>query len=901
MPNELFSVLVAAYNVESYIQGTLTSLERQTFGIDNIQVIIVDDGSTDSTLRIAQKWAKKQKNTTVLTQANEGAASARKLALEHATGTWVTVVDPDDILDRDYFSAVADFIERDTQGECTMLVSRVVLLNGETGGLTNGHPLDFRFRDGSRITSLLEEPTNIQLGATAFLRRSILSAHDLTYNPLIEPTFEDAHLLGRYLSTVDNPIIGIVADARYYYRKRSDQSSLVQSSWGTNARYSTVLELGYLDMLRQVKNSLGYVPRWAQNMVLYDLAWYFKEESKQHSRTAWISGQLKEDFLTLLSKVFAHIEVEAILELSINPIWWSMREMLLSYFKSTFSGTSRIFQWGVDSKVGGNQYTILYSGIPPQVEIYVNGVASLPSTDNYTNHVFFGERMMTERSFSVSEPGHVRVYVDGQKANIERSANPTPPRPVFGGHVLAPAATSNDDTAKSPLRLRLRNLNSQLAERRQRAKRILTRVEVEALALSKPSTKVVVDAGERLLAKANHRRNAERELDHADELKKQASSPAARGKYGGAWVVMDRPDNADDNGEHLYRHLLRNRPDIKAFFLLRRSSADWDRLSAEGFRLVAYGSDESVLLILNCRYRISSDAVADVMFPIPRNRFDYSGSKFIFLQHGVTKDDLSRWLNPKRMDGMICATHDEYNSIVGTESPYTLRKRQVGLTGFPRFDALLKLRNSEPSDGNLILVMPTWRQELVNGFANATGTQSATDFFQQSTFGQNWLDFLSSAGLREAAEHHNLEIGFLPHPSLSKYLNALSLPSHVRILDTKEDGFQATLAKARIFVTDYSSVAFDSALLGIPVVYFQFDSEEIFSGKHNYRRGYFDYDQHGFGPVAAELSEAVSLVERTLAHGSEDFLFPFRNRALSTFAHLDQNNSARTATFIESL
>lgn len=222
------SVIIAAYNVERYIKATLQSLDEQTSGLDQLEIVIVNDGSHDDTLQFANAWAADKSNVVVIDKANGGAASARKVGIEVASGTWITSVDPDDILDPKYFQAIFDFLALEGSENASMLVTRVLSLNDSTGKITDNHPLRFRFKHGTRIVSLIDEPDMIQLGATALIRREVLEQNNLNFDTRIEPTFEDAHLLGRYLSMFEEPLVGLIPRAKYYYRKRSDSSSLVQ-------------------------------------------------------------------------------------------------------------------------------------------------------------------------------------------------------------------------------------------------------------------------------------------------------------------------------------------------------------------------------------------------------------------------------------------------------------------------------------------------------------------------------------------------------------------------------------------------------------------------------------------------------------------------------------------------
>lgn len=93
----MVSVIVPVYNVEKYIFECLNSLKHQTY--KNLQVIIIDDGSTDNSLKIVRKFSNSFKNFLLLTQENKGVSEARNLALSYVKGDYVLFVDSDDFLD----------------------------------------------------------------------------------------------------------------------------------------------------------------------------------------------------------------------------------------------------------------------------------------------------------------------------------------------------------------------------------------------------------------------------------------------------------------------------------------------------------------------------------------------------------------------------------------------------------------------------------------------------------------------------------------------------------------------------------------------------------------------------------------------------------------------------------
>lgn len=93
----LVSILIPVYNAEAYIYETLQSLLKQTYS--NIEIILVDDGSTDKSIEILQEFAKKYRQVQVFTQENSGASIARNRAYKESVGTYIQYFDADDIMD----------------------------------------------------------------------------------------------------------------------------------------------------------------------------------------------------------------------------------------------------------------------------------------------------------------------------------------------------------------------------------------------------------------------------------------------------------------------------------------------------------------------------------------------------------------------------------------------------------------------------------------------------------------------------------------------------------------------------------------------------------------------------------------------------------------------------------
>ena len=99
-------------------------------------------------------------------------------------------------------------------------------------------------------------------------------------------------------------------------------------------------------------------------------------------------------------------------------------------------------------------------------------------------------------------------------------------------------------------------------------------------------------------------------------------------------------------------------------------------------------------------------------------------------------------------------------------------------------------------------------------------------------------------------------------------------------------------SKSDLVVTDYSSAVFDFAYMRKPVVYCQFDAEEFFSGNHVYAKGYFSYEEDGFGEVEKNLEDTVNRIIAYMQSGCQ-LKEKYRERVDRFFAFKDKNNSQR--------
>ncbi|HEG3393294.1 TPA: CDP-glycerol glycerophosphotransferase family protein [Campylobacter coli] len=325
------------------------------------------------------------------------------------------------------------------------------------------------------------------------------------------------------------------------------------------------------------------------------------------------------------------------------------------------------------------------------------------------------------------------------------------------------------------------------------------------------------------------------------------------------WLLMDRDYEADDNAEHLYRYIMQNHPEQEIVFALRKENSDWERLEKEGFNLVEFESFEFERIIKKASKVISSHADEYLIRHVTLTQ------QFVFVQHGVIMNDLSRWLNSKKINLFITSTRAEYDSIANNYNRYKFGKKEVLLTGLARHDVLLK---NNKSDTKQILMMPTWRAGIVGNVTNSS-KRELKENFKQSEYFQKWNSLLNNDSLKKLCELYSYTIVFNPHPNIMPYLKEFNLPSYIKIAN-QDESLQVLFCNSSLMITDYSSVAFEMAYLEKPVIYYQFDKEDFFNS-HTLQKGYFDYTKDGFGPVVENEENLLKELESLLQNDCKSF------------------------------
>ena len=355
----------------------------------------------------------------------------------------------------------------------------------------------------------------------------------------------------------------------------------------------------------------------------------------------------------------------------------------------------------------------------------------------------------------------------------------------------------------------------------------------------------------------------------------------------GVWLVSERGTDARDNGYFFYKYLVEKHPEKKVYYVIRGSSADAVKIAPE--HRIEPDSFKHFLIFAICKVRISSHAwggdipKADYYAKLGLNK--KSRKKFVFLQHGITKDYLPALCYPRIKPSLfVCGAEPEFDYI---KSEFHHPEGVVQYTGFARYDSLC-----EGQTKNQILVMPTFRKYLQG---------LGSDEFGREEYYQKWQELLNSPRLIALLEQNGLDLIFYPHYEMQKYVGMFESSSErVKIADFGHYDVQTLLKDAKILVTDFSSVFFDFAYMRKPVLFYQFDRGRYIEGHYDFTKGYFDYDTMAPGKVIFDLDGLICEIENSIKNGfcPDDVSMERRNRF---FVKSDKKNCERIVDSIKNL
>ena len=293
-----FSVIMPIYNAASFLDEAIGTVISQTIGFeDSIQLILVNDGSSDNSGQICRKYLSEYpENVIYVEQENRGVSSARNAGIPYIAGKYVNFFDSDDMWDPEAFVKVWDFFENHGE-EIDVACCRAFFFESKEGE----HYLNNKFINGDWVVDVNEHPNYCLLNVTtAFIRAAAIG----------EERFDERLSVGEDSKFIIKAVLkkqkyGAVGSARYNIRRRNDHSSITQNR--KLGRYTDTVEHYYKYMLDYSEEKYGKAIPYVQYSVYNGLKYRVMSEKED-----FIDDELWNGYVNKVVAIIGRLDDEMI-------------------------------------------------------------------------------------------------------------------------------------------------------------------------------------------------------------------------------------------------------------------------------------------------------------------------------------------------------------------------------------------------------------------------------------------------------------------------------------------------------------------------------------------------------------------------------------------------------------
>ena len=834
-----FTVIIPTHNSELGIKTPIESIINQTISFKNtIEIIIVDNASEDDTQKICMEYVKKYpQNIRYIQLSAKNFQLAKNIGLKESRGKYITFLRHNDYLAKNTLINVSKYINRNENVD-VIVTPTYYFKNGRYERYLN-----YKVKK-TQTVNLMKKPKFVQLlGISTIIKKESCEKFEFLNTQNQDITFFSEILINK-------PILGVVKQGGYYSTNFEEKIYPTDYEHFNLNKYNRFIKYNFDFLIAKSKHKYSHVPEFMKYNLINHIRWilYVKNIEKIDLSEFINNIKLIEDELYLDTVLLKN-------DFKIFTFLLKYKKNLSEYLKEKLL----LNNVNIDTyDIIGNELIILASTIniiSRNMEVYVNGEKInkkeiiFPQKDKFG----LGYTYAYDNSIEVRIPLNLDKELEIEFKSKDKKLHIDFSRPCNFSKKVG--------YAHSRHYLSILKHDSIIVKRKTR----FNWVKEEIKAIS------------RMIK--NHESGFEKAIPF--RIAYVLGYPFLYNKR--IWFYMDRPDDSDDNGLHLFKYANRHDDDIIKYYVLESKNREFKNIKKIG-KVLGYKSIKHRYLGMFVENIITSHPDSEIVYPFWGGYPLFAGllkSNIIFLQHGILKDDISSWLNRFTMNLSIflVSSPQEYESIF--RYPYNYDRNVIQILGLPRYD---NLKNED--DKREIIIMPSWRRFLEH---------KSKEYVKESEFFNRFNSLINNERLIEAARKHNYRIIFRPHPKVYPFIDLFKQNDYVEI-DYERVKYQTLFNNGSILITDYSSVAFDFAYLHKPVIYYQYGNDYHFDLSDSY----YDYETMGFGEIKRSEEELVDLI---IEYMENDCIIKekYSKRIDNFFLFTDKNNCKRVEEAIQKM
>ncbi len=857
------SVIVPVYNSEKYLSTCLDSILMQTLPLDEIEVLLINDGSTDLSEEICKEYCLLNENFKLFNKENEGLSSTRNYGINVAKGKYIAYLDSDDSYSSCTLENVCLFFDEhyDEIDEVTIPIVRYK--NGKT------LPLHYRYKyeikTGIYDLNLFPYVTQTNINIVVKNKMTDKIYFDITPNFRQEDQAYNNCILSEKMK------IGFVKEAEYKYN-RDNETSIINTFMYPYYIFETSLK--YYENLFE---NYEVVPKYFQAMLINDLNWKLCEDKLwpfHYSENEFNNS--KKRVAKLLNKVDPSIIINHPMLNNFHIQYWlSLKE---NCFPTVIADKEDIKILLDDSIIYKRGYfeIILHKIRVEEKKVRVLGFVKSPIYNYFSKCVELylcenGRKRLIENVFSsvhsyykcqytktnnfwafdvdvlLSEGEITEIYFEVKFEGIDYITKFwCMPVSVFDEKIKLNQYVRDD---------------------------VLISLKNDSVLSFKKLDKKAVDEIE-YARTGFYAKNSEVRL-----LREKAQLYKKRHRI---WLYYDAYTVKKDNGYYQFVNDIKHKDDgIEKYYVITnpetRDLFDDDMKS----HTVAFGSYLHKILYI-CAERVFTAFYGfSTISPFGSEKtesdyLDLIKFKTIYLQHGVLHASLRTYnaVERCRADQIVISSQFELDNYVNN---YNYRENDLIPVGMARYDYIKKDKEAKKR----ILYAPSWRKYLTYS-PTASNWVTIIDKLLESDYFKGINSFLNSPVLHALLDENDYFLDVKMHPIIAKDVDNIIHADSDRITIVTED---VSVEDYKLFITDFSSYVFDYACLNRPIIYYVTDYDQFRSGMNHYKELDLPFDQ-AFGNLILTPEDLIDEINRLIKKGMipDDI---FRNRMEHFFVSLD--------------
>jgi len=832
----LVTLIIPVYNVEYYLHSCLDSVVNQTIDKEKLQVVLVDDSSSDSSPEICNEYCNNFNFFEYYRILNNGPANARNFAIEKAQGKYIAFLDSDDKLTPNTLECLCSFFDEHYE-ETDVVTYKIIPV--EKGVRKKAH-FRYKYLTETGIYDLNDEK-NIYISQTTM---NIVVKNRFKNNikfELIQQHEDQKYNIDNLRSKMK---IGYVADCEYLYER--NPNSIVRNF--NSSIFDETIQM-WIDIF---DSYIPNVPGYIQALYCNDLLWKTREDILFPYH---LEDEEYKNGVDKIISLLKYVDDDVLLNHPDNG------EMNKYYF--------------LDLKYNGNINALFDNGI--KINADDKTISTLDNIQININKLnIHGEKI--EICGTVISP--VLKYVekpelylcinsDYIKLNLNESSH-SYNQAKLKNSVAYGFRYVTDLKEKNKMFFKLLINDSVVETELDFDEWIAFNNELGRNTYFQNNYKFKNNKNKISITKANKTNEIKYNINRLFYyLKHNRKTFVARMLYHllpskRIWLYHDCKGYSKDNGYYQFIHDFYKNDGVDRYYVINGSIdtyKDWfDEKQLKS--VIVLRSIKHKLLYLKAEKIITAyiEKVNYVPFfdDVLPDYLDLITNETIYLQHGILHAHLPWKYSYDRLNitKEVCSSSYEINNF---SKNYCFPKSALIESKMPRYD---HFSETEPT-GNKILFAPSWRRYLISFSPDGSPVEKKEKFTASDYFKKTY-EFLHSDELLKLLEENDYYLDVKLHPIFACYASCFDIESdRIKIISDK-----TIQSEYKIFITDYSSFVFDFVYLNRAIIYFMPDYKEFKAGLNDYRELDIPFE-NGFGEFTQDKEELIKSIEKIINNDSK--------------------------------